>query len=151
MKKLIIIGLVSIWITDGAHAVSPQVNCCQCDWAVGVTPKFAPQCTDKTFCNGCLGTISSTIVSGVCTPSCHGGSVGPVDPVDPINPTFCKQNQYMDFLKQCSNCPDGGTTDNLNGGTDITDCYLPKGTIRSDATGTYTYTDNCNYTGFVIG
>ncbi len=146
MKKSIIIGWGCIWITGGAYAaISPQVNCCQCQWQVGVTPRYAANCTDTSFCQGCLGTIKSTIINGVCTPKCEF-NVGPVDPVDPIDPTpICNMRQYLDITKTCRDCPGDGTTGKIGGGKDITDCYLPAGTTGSDSTGTYTYTEDCHY------
>ncbi len=139
MKKSIIVGWVGIWITGGAYAV----NCCVCDWGINPTPRYAANCTDTSFCNGCtFGTITSKIVNGVCTPECTTGGTGPIIPIDPIE--SCKQNQYK-IAKRCVDCPNGGTTHNLGGGSDITDCYIPSGTQFSDSTGTGIYTGNCNY------
>ncbi len=127
MKKYIMVGAFSIWITGGAYAAD---NCCQCIWTIDDTRLYAPECTQNSFCLGCSGQIVSTIINGVCTPSCIGGN--------------CEPNQYKN-LRECIDCPDGGTTGSNIGGDAITDCYLPAGTTRSDETGTYKYTDKCYY------
>ena len=59
----------------------------------------------------------------------------------------CKPGYYL-ASGNCVRCPSSGgvygtTPDNNTGG--ITSCYIPSGNSGSDATGSFTYTENCYY------
>ncbi len=62
---------------------------------------------------------------------------------NPISYTACKAGYYLEN-GQCLPCPDGGTSADRNK-TGKTACYLPSGTQKSDSTGDFQYTANCNY------
>lgn len=55
----------------------------------------------------------------------------------------CKPGYFLNG-GACSVCIDGGTSDDKND-SGITACYVPAGTTGSDASGTFTYTENCHY------
>lgn len=153
MKKLLLYtGTCLVAAISNADAAN---NCCaNCPFEYGASAIYDANCTSSTFCNNCSGTITVSIINGVCTPTCNsGGDDGPI--INPDNPDLpiigvCEKNQYKGFRNQCSDCPNGGTTGIRGGGDSITDCYLPKGTTGTDATGTYTFTDDCHYTGISL-
>lgn len=58
--------------------------------------------------------------------------------------TVCMVGQYKSTIDStCVDCPTPGTS--KGGATAITDCYIPKNTEFSDATGSGVYTDDCHY------
>lgn len=138
MKKLILyLGAGIIYVGTDAWAAQ---NCCNCEWEVGQTAQYHANCTTSTFCNGCTGTITVSIIDGVCTPICNSSGG-----ITPTRPTSCAKGTYLNALKTlCLDCPNGGTTA-LRGSTAITDCYLPSGTTVTDSTGTYTVQGDCYY------
>lgn len=65
------------------------------------------------------------------------------------NSTFYCNRGYFKNGNYCTRCPAMGTTygtTKIIGATDITQCYISAGTIGSDETGTFTYTNDCYYT-----
>ncbi|MBQ8255568.1 MAG: hypothetical protein IJY99_01210 [Alphaproteobacteria bacterium] len=61
----------------------------------------------------------------------------------------CVKNKYgsptsATDANACQNCPPNSVTAS-HGAQSITECYLPAGTEYTDATGTYTYTEDCYY------
>ncbi|MCM1294590.1 MAG: hypothetical protein NC311_03445 [Muribaculaceae bacterium] len=138
MKKLFLyLGMCMICPVPDAWSAP---NACNCDWQVGVTQQYAANCTDSSFINSCTGTITASIVDGVCTPICKSSGG-----ITPTRPTSCAKGTYLNALKTlCLDCPNGGTTV-VRGSISITDCYLPSGTTVTDSTGTYTVQGDCYY------
>lgn len=56
----------------------------------------------------------------------------------------CPAGQYGTNSLKCQDCPSPGTSDYENN-SNITDCYIPAGTVGSDDKGTYKYTEDCHY------
>lgn len=76
--------------------------------------------------------------------SCSAGTAFNGDVCEP-----CSIGYYNDGSTDiCHQCPsyNGGYGTTADSGTvDITDCYIPAGTTFNDETGSWTYTQNCNY------
>lgn len=62
--------------------------------------------------------------------------------------TTCAQGEYL-ASDHCEKCPSlhgvAATTTKLRVKYLITDCYIPKDSVITDETGTYTLTDDCKY------
>ena len=57
--------------------------------------------------------------------------------------TACKAGYYLNGVT-CYPCVGGGTSKDKNS-SGLSACYLPAGTVDSDISGTFTYTEDCYY------
>ncbi|MCM1293990.1 MAG: hypothetical protein NC311_00305 [Muribaculaceae bacterium] len=169
IKKLILVCLSIVTVTSGgAIAATSYSKCCKGTACV-------PYTTSMTNCKSCLmnsqcgdgGILScpdecpnsdwtlvelesgmlktgpryeTRCVSYSCQYRCHDGSYG--NPTSSAGgctqcPTFKKDTvSWLAITSRASS---------LSGTTDITGCYIPLGTVISDTTGSFTYTDDCYY------
>ncbi|MCM1294974.1 MAG: hypothetical protein NC311_05485 [Muribaculaceae bacterium] len=67
--------------------------------------------------------------------------------------TKCAKGEYL-ASDHCETCPSlhgvAATTKRIRLQYLITDCYIPKDSVITDETGTYTLTDDCQYSAFSI-
>lgn len=61
--------------------------------------------------------------------------------------SMCAAGYYKDggACKQCPEYATGKNGESMGGTVPINACYIPKGTTSSDSTGSFEYTENCNY------
>lgn len=105
------------------------------------------QKTEYTNCTTCK-TSGTTLEKNGSYEPCGDGAVMSVDVgkcvmaiIGPIL-TLCDAGEYGNG-RNCTACPEPGTSE--MGATEITECYIPAGTVMTDTTGTYTYTEDCYY------
>ena len=101
-----------------------------------VTPSCNITSTTYKCASGYYGTATSAFAGCTKCPTnatCAGGN----------GSTFvCNSGTYKSG-SGCASCPSPGTSP--SGSTSISSCYIPRGAIGSDGSGTYMYTANCYY------
>ncbi|MCM1293947.1 MAG: hypothetical protein NC311_00080 [Muribaculaceae bacterium] len=160
MKKILIIALIagapySVYALSLIPDVVQMPDCCIGD-AVGACTHFTctyrGTTTEYTNCDTCITANTTLEMNGSYQPCGTNGdlfdvSVGKCveNKIGGITITMCEKGYYNNN-GTCEPCPGGGTTAVGGSSNAITDCYIPAGTVGSDTTGTYKYTDDCYYT-----
>lgn len=89
-------------------------------------------------CNSEAQTVGYT--SGCYAMGCKSG----MQPAINYKSCTCKIGYYGSASSSCTQCPSSGLTDET-GAAQITDCFIPSGVTLTDGTGSYQYSDRCNY------
>ena len=133
MKSLKIISvLAGILITTGANAVYTQSTCTKAGYY---------WCSSKNCC-----TINSSNCDRTGVSQCLDQELGEIG-------ESCNKGEYY-AGNACKLCPTPGTSDGVTNvlldQSDITICYIPRGTAFSDSYGSGEYTANCYHDGLML-
>lgn len=113
-----------------------QFECCQYDTQYSAWTEYASEGYAQRYvqyCNTSGSWVSATTNTNYVRRGCLPGYYG----------------TYVKGLNKptCTQCPSSGGVYGTSaaGSTAITECYIPSNTSITDSTGTYEFTDNCDY------